>query len=505
MPDWSRMEHDLDVNHYTTDCFGVARIRFKFPADTRFPALPVRYDNGLIFPLEGETYAGSPEIQLALDLGAEVEILNGWIIPWASDVRPFEMFSRNVRQHRLDLEKGSVDERTWKEIGNSVYGKLAQGLRERRVYDSRSDASAILPPSPITQAYLAAYTTSFIRAVLGELLNRLPVDKEVLSVTTDGFIINAPREELDVSGPLSQVFADLTELMTQQREFLETKHCAPSVLCFKTRGQLTVGVLDPKEPTITAKAGLKPPDAVLEEARRYYLHHPPEYVPDEIKDVEENDWLLKLFLERDHTTSIPVWSFIPMREMARGNRDIVRKMSEKRVNFEYDWKRELVEPREVLVGKNFSGPNPTHLTLNSRPWQTLEKFQQTRKLFDEWRTKRQGVLKTLEDWKRWNSFRRQRELRREGKFTGTGEVVGQAKRMFLKAYANKLWGLPGGNYREVAEWLTNNGYPTSEGDIKNAKRSSIDPENLWVVGVEEIIEFQQLVVSAYPMCQAKLM
>ena len=65
----------------------------------------------------------------------------------------------------------------------------------------------------------------------------------------------------------------------------------------------------------------------------------------------------------------------------------------------------------------------------------------------------------------YDAFRRQREVRREGKLTGTGEVVGQAKRMFLKAYANKLWGVPGGNYRKVSDWLTNNGYPTSRASV----------------------------------------
>jgi hypothetical protein len=103
MPDWRAMVHDLDPTHYTADRLGLARVRFKFPENTRFPSLPLRSDHGLIFPLEGETHVGSPEIQLALELGAEVEILNGWIVPWASDVRPFAAFSRNVRQHRSNL------------------------------------------------------------------------------------------------------------------------------------------------------------------------------------------------------------------------------------------------------------------------------------------------------------------------------------------------------------------------------------------------------------------
>jgi hypothetical protein len=43
--------------------------------------------------------------------------------------------------------------------------------------------------------------------------------------------------------------------------------------------------------------------------------------------------------------------------------------------------------------------------------------------------------------------------------------------MFLKAYANKLWGLPGETYQELADRLTENRYETSVTDIKNPKRS----------------------------------
>ena len=160
--------------------------------------------------------------------------------------------------------------------------------------------------------------------------------------------------------------------------------------------------------------------------------------------------------------------------------------------------RAVIEPREVLVGRNFGGPNPTHLTLNSRPWPSLEKFHVTRKLFDEWRTKQEGVLKTPADWERWQSFQTQRLLRREHDLTGSGDIVGQAKRMFLKAYANKLWGLPGSDYRGLAEWLTEQGYPTSETDIKNAKRGKINPEQLTKIGTPEVKALITILKTRYP-------
>ena len=334
----------------------------------------------VMFIMTGVSYAGSPEIQLAVEMGANVAIQNGFIVPWLSDIRPIELFSKSVRGHRDALPKKSVFERAWKEIGNSVYGKLAQGLREKRVYDSRTDSSQILPPSRITQPYLAAYTTSLIRAVLGELLHRIPAHRTVLSVTTDGFLTNAPRDELDDTGPLSRLFASLADRLSDASDFLELKHFIPTqVLCFKTRGQLSVGIMDDDMAPVTAKAGHKPPEDVY---RRALESLGDADVPDEFKDIAENDWLLKYYLDRDHTTTIPVWLFVPMRDMARSDLDMYKIEMDQRVSMEYDFKREPADADEVFVGRNFGTANAFHLTFHTKPHKDLEAFQETRKLFD---------------------------------------------------------------------------------------------------------------------------
>ena len=518
MPDWKNLKPNLDVNSYTADVLGLARVTFKFPDDTRFPCLPVRSDNGLIFPLSGESYAGSPEIQLAVELGADVEIQNGLIVPWLNDIRPIELFSKSVRGHRDALPTKSVFERAWKEIGNSVYGKLAQGLREKRVYDSRTDSSQILPPSRITQPYLAAYTTSLIRAVLGELLHRIPVHRTVLSVTTDGFLTNAPREEIDDTGTLSRLFASLADRMSDASDFLERKHFIPTqVLCFKTRGQLGVGIMDGKPEKrlkradgkfiypndsvrkfVTAKAGHKPPEDVY---RRALESLGEADVPDDFKDIAENDWLLKYYLDRDHTTTIPVWSFVPMRDMARSDLDMYKIERNQRVSMEYDFKREPTDAEEVFVGRNFGTANAFHLTFHTKPHEDLEAFQETRKLFDQWRTKEQGVLKTLDDFQRWNDYRLAASYRKTGVLTGRGSVVDQAKRMFLKAYTNKLWGLAGVEYQVLADWLTSKGYPTKLSDVKYAKRSTVDVGQFTNLKGKDVDAFKTVLLERYPYLQ----
>ena len=118
--------------------------------------------------------------------------------------------------------------------------------------------------------------------------------------------------------------------------------------------------------------------------------------------------------------------------------------------------------------------------------------------FDQWRVKQSGVLKNMADWESWNAFRQTFKLRSTGVLTGRGTTLAQAKRMFLKAYSNRLWHLPGGNYQELAEWLTDNGYPTTQTDIKNAKRSTIDVNGLQAIETPEVQEFLELLGQRYP-------
>ncbi|HHO0940423.1 TPA: hypothetical protein ACRTTK_004521, partial [Aeromonas hydrophila] len=74
-----------------------------------------------------------------------------------------------VREKRQSYVKKSFEELLWKEIGNSLYGKLAQGLRGKSAFDTSSGLSKPIERSAITNAFFAAHTTGLIRAVLGKV------------------------------------------------------------------------------------------------------------------------------------------------------------------------------------------------------------------------------------------------------------------------------------------------------------------------------------------------
>ncbi len=225
--------------------------------------LPIRTQNGLVFPLEGRSYCAAPEIIAALQLGADITIRHGVVVPTTDNLRIFGDFIADCLKRRSDYPKKSIDALFWKEISNATYGKTAQGLREKRVFDMREEATRPLAPSQITNPFFASYITSFVRGVLGEIINSLPANVMVFSCTTDGFITDANDEQVreSESGTLSAIFATSRGLLTGIPSVLEKKHQIRLPLGWRTRGQATLksgpdNAEDLSYGTILAKAGI---------------------------------------------------------------------------------------------------------------------------------------------------------------------------------------------------------------------------------------------------------
>ena len=134
----------------------------------------------------------------------------------------------------------------------------------------------------------------------------------------------------------------------------------------RTRGQLTVGILSDL-PILQAKAGAQVSEDVIDELKRHWENELEQYVFDEIKELAENEWLLHLFFfDRDNKTQIPSWSFASMRKMAHQGY-LITEETLKRINLDFDWKRELAEPETQLAGQVISGEKPkaSHFKLES--------------------------------------------------------------------------------------------------------------------------------------------
>ena len=403
--DWAAIEHTTDLSRLAVlEDPTVASVDFEFPEGTRFPCLPVNTgDGGLVYPLSGSTTVTGPELLLAVNLGARITVRAGARVPWEEPdmdraERPFRDFAQLVNRERAAHRKGSVFELLAKECGNSVYGKLGQGVGEMksipdniRLFDTRDGSRRSLPPSVITCPLLAAMTSGLPRAVLSEILSRLPAHVRVLSATTDGWISDATEDEIHfaIQGPICRWFSRLRATVDPKGspDILEIKHQALSMLVARTRHGMTIEPFAGSDYFI-ARAGHRL------KSREF------EYDKGD-KAAEQRRWPPR----PPHSSSFsatgpstrrprsPV-SF-PCRSSGRTTSDLLTVHRNVKVALCYDFKRRPVNPVD------FDGL----IQFQTVPWRTLDECLEARNDFDSWKNSAHAVLKTLDDWTAFEAWR----------------------------------------------------------------------------------------------------
>jgi histidinol phosphatase-like PHP family hydrolase len=217
--DYPSMRFSKILDDFLKDNISFCWVDFKFKDTTRFPCLPVETDTrGLNYPLQGESFCSNLEVQLAYLMGAEVlDIKKGVIFDWLDDTRIFLPFVKKIRQLRNKYPRGSVQNEYAKLVGNGAYGKLSQSvsIHPKRVFSTSLGMSDFVPESKISNALMAARSTGFVRAVMSEILHRIPDNRTVISCTTDGILTNALEHELDLSGVMSQRFQNLVSMIDE--------------------------------------------------------------------------------------------------------------------------------------------------------------------------------------------------------------------------------------------------------------------------------------------------
>ena len=141
-----------------------------------------------------------------------LEIVSGVVVPAKENgTRPFFSISQWVNQQRKTFNKKDhpFENAFYKLIGNNIYGKVAQGLKDKsRVFDTRTGNTRQLERSAISDAYAAAYVTGLVRATTSEILSLLPNHVLVGNTITDGVCTTATDEEMEIatSGPQCRFF-----------------------------------------------------------------------------------------------------------------------------------------------------------------------------------------------------------------------------------------------------------------------------------------------------------
>ena len=464
MPLWREIRDDPDIELFTPTTLGYANVDFEFPPDTRYPTLPVRTSHGLIFPLTGKSYCSAPELHVARKLGAKIKMNKGVIVPTDPNIRIFGAFIKECLERRINAGSKTLEGLFWKEISNSTYGKTAQGLRTKRVYDMRDRSTKVLPPSAITNPFFAAYITSFTRAILGEVINALDPDTCVFSCTTDGFLSNAGKDEIERAqeGDLSQLFKTSRNLLTGVPSVLEKKHGIRKPLGWRTRGQATLipGTAtgkDEDQNVVLAKGGI--------------------FTPPECESTEDqNDVIIKMFFERDPESLILVQAKTGVRDIVEHDADLVEKIISKRLNMEYDWKRQP-------LGVGFSEKHQ-HIMFSTRPWNSPPQFAEIREAWDDYTKDRHACLKTRQDYDVFASSVESHSFltKEQGKYLRRIDPdINRLRQLMCSAWRESVAGL---TYREngmsaqaFADKLTQLEIPCEKTDVENAKRRPFVPHS----------------------------
>jgi len=465
MIDWPAViiTNDLPELAVVDSAITVARVRFSFPAGTRFPSLPVRAPGGrgLIYPMTGETYVTGPELVVAMGQGVSIEVMHGLLAPFAGTWRPFAEFSKQIATIRTRYPKKSALELAAKEVGNSLYGKSAQGVDGMRgaggggarVFSSRTGETVTLPPSAITSPLMASWITGMVRACCSEAIASIPAHRKVYSVTTDGWLSDCTLDEVDTSGPVLSAFKRARALIADG-PILEIKHRVRQVLVVKTRGTFTMKAQD-GSPPVLARAGQKT-GRVFDDAQ-----------------LESLDWVRE-YRERTFETAYTHRTLISLRDQWKHDADLVDQLREVRMNLEFDHKRRLVDvvDRDGLM------------SAGSEPWADLGEFNAARDVFEAWRKSARSVCKAAADWHAFQDWAQMRPHRAEAAIKGDRPPMVQ---MFLRAWAMREMRAPGGQYERIAQ-TASRWWPTTAEDVRRARRYPTirpvtfvtDPEKLFV-------------------------
>lgn len=148
------------------------------------------------------------------------------------------------------------------------------------------------------------------------------------------------------------------------------------------------------------------------------------------------------------------------------------------LSLELDLKRAPCNPRMI----NVASRQRAHVSLDTRPWASVEEFDSARATLDAWRVKH--CHKTMQDWQSLDeaialNLIRSR-LRAEGKATLNVRegmpASDMLRRAFLRAYAHEELGLTKTySYPALPRWLTDPGYPTKVSEPRSARSQKVVP------------------------------
>lgn len=372
----------------------VEYVDFKFPDDVKYPCLPVTVNGSMVFPRSNEgyssIYASAPELYLALMLGADVTVRRLFIAnpKFLSDGSVSHSLFAVVKQFVNDrnLAKDwfgvkSLADLLLKEAVNSGYGKTAQDVIDKSSWSASKEMMVDIGGSPITSPYHATMTTAGVRCVLLSAMNQLEdMGYKVYSVTTDGFISNAPEDvlvSLDLYG-FTKKFQSARTALVGDPTMWAVKHQQNDLVNLTTRGNASLNVGDPDNDIL---AGV--------------MAHNSYVTGEEPDSYEDRLAFVTAVLDRNGKLKSVSPSFAKFKDIARRENRIDFYVSEQErlLSMDFDLKRRPKRDTLTSVYPVINGNTYEIGTFDTEPYDTIAEYEYYKSV-----GRNMPVLRTMKDW-----------------------------------------------------------------------------------------------------------
>ena len=383
--------------------------RFRFPKNVRYPCIAVSAEGNLIYPrtfdkddgIEAGVYAAGPEIYLALRLGAEVTAVRA--VKGKYRLNSDNTVSRSLRAvvknliNDRNLAKAvfgedSLAETLLKTAVNSLYGKTAQDIVDKETWDAYRQQMVNIGCSKLTSPTHASIITAGVRAVLLAAMNELDsLGYHVYSVTTDGFISDAPPEviwRLSLYG-FHCIFAEAREALVGDPSVWQLKHAQKGLLNFTTRGN--VGLNTKESPIIVNDKGYAGVCA-----------HNSFVTGCEPDSYEDRLALAKVVLLRTGRCACVNKSFTGFKDVSSPHskrKDFTVSNQIRKISMDFDVKRKPVKDTMETVYPVIDGVSYEIADFDTEPYDTVDEFLLYKKTAQA--CAKNGCLRTVSDWEKF--------------------------------------------------------------------------------------------------------
>jgi len=141
----------------------IMKAKFNFNSKIKFPSIPCNVDEDVsVYALEGESIINGAEYLLAKSQKCKLQISEIFYLPFEKDKegnlinQPFKSIIKEIQAERRKYPKGTIENLTEKEKGNSIYGSTARGISNKKKFDIKSGVTVRMEAGELSNPIIAS-------------------------------------------------------------------------------------------------------------------------------------------------------------------------------------------------------------------------------------------------------------------------------------------------------------------------------------------------------------